>query len=246
MIAERTGTDTSAVLLGLWAIALSRLGLLRPAVIRPLVNNRFRPALRDLTSNVVQTGVCVIDAADTTVDETVIRAQRLMRSVYKHAYFDPADELALLERLAEEQGDDAPVWGIDAWSYFNDRRARELIARDVDAMEPSADPLPEDAQIAPEQIRDLLPRTDFRWTAWKDNPYEPLFLHIDEVPAGIVLAINGDTRRVTPAQSEALVRAVEQIAVDAATDPALPTGVAGHGDNWAGPLTEQAPSRAAT
>lgn len=214
-IADRTRADSSTVLLTLYAVALGRRELLNPAVLRPLVNNRFRPGLRKVVSNIVQFGVCVLDVAGLTVDEAVARARRAARSAYKHAYFDPEAEVALIDRLAREQPD-APSWGGHAWTFFNDRRA-------VTSRSPA--PTPSDVSAA-DAIPDLLARTEFRLTAWRDKPIEPLFLTIDEAPQGIVFTLRADNWYVAPADGEALLRDMEDIAVAAATDPAVPTAVA--------------------
>ena len=214
-IGERTQADSSTILLALFAIALGRRGLLNPAVVRPLAGNRFRPGLGELVGNLVQSGVCVLDPAGATVDEVVAAAQRAVRTAYKHAYFDPEAEVALFERLAAVQG---AAWGVHAWAFFNDRRA-------------GLGPVPPDepAGSAPEHISELLPRTAFQWVEGKDNPYEPLFLHIEEVPEGLVLIVSADTWHVAPADNEGLARDMEALAVAAAADPAVSTGVAKRG-----------------
>jgi hypothetical protein len=217
-IADRTRADSSTVLLTLYAVALGRRELLNPAVIRPVVNNRFRPSLGKLVSNIVQSGVCVLDVAETTVDEAIGRARRVARSAYKEAYFDPEAEAALIDRLAREQPD-APRWSSQAWTLFNDLRA---------ARRRSSAPAPSDASTA-DAIPDLLARTEFHWTAWRDEPLEPLYLTIHEDPRGTgltVLTVRADTWYVAPDDGEGLLRDIENLAVAAASDPAVPTGVA--------------------
>jgi hypothetical protein len=214
VIARRTRADSSTVLLALYAVALGRRGLLNPAVLRPLVNNRFRPGLRKVVSNIVQAGVCVLDVAGITVDEAVARARRAARLAYKHAYYDPEAELALIDRLAREQPDGAR-WGGHAWTFFNDRRAGT--ARPTAATAPH--------EPAADAIAELLARTEFRLTAWRDKPIEPLFLTIDDGPEGIKVTLRADGWYVTPADGEALLRDMEDVAVAAATDPELRTEV---------------------
>ena len=50
----------------------------------------------------------------------------------------------------------------------------------------------------------------------KDNPFEPLFLHIDDTADAIVLTLSADTDRVAPADIESLTRDIEAVAVAAA------------------------------
>lgn len=217
-IADRTRAGSSTVLLTLYAVALGRRELLNPAVVRPIVNNRFRPSLGKLVSNVVQSGICVLDVAGTTVDEAVGRARRVARSAYKEAYFDPDAEAALIDRLARERPD-APRWSSQAWTLFNDLRA---------ARRRSQTPAPSAASTA-DGAPDLFAHSEFAWTAWRDEPLEPLYLTIHEVPqdTGLtVLTVRADTWYVAPADGEGLLRDIENLAVAAATDPAVPTGVA--------------------
>ncbi len=212
-ISERTRAGSSAVLQALYAIALGRKGIMNPAVIRPLVNNRFRPGVANVVCNLVQSPICVLDVADVTVDEAVARSKRAGRAAYKYSYFDPEQELALIERIAREQGPEATAWDGRSWSYLNDRRADQS-------------PLPpEEGAITPDRLQELTGAATFRWPEKKENPAEPLFVFIEEHPTSIVLAISADTLYLPPADIEALAREMEAIAVEAAFDPEVPTRV---------------------
>lgn len=218
-ISERTRADSSSVLLALYAIALSRRGLLRPAVVRPLSGNRFRPGLAGVVCNLVQSGICVFDVADRTVDDVVTQAKRAVMAAYKNSYFDPDEELALIDRIAREQGPGAERWSPHTWSFFNDRRT----ARRGEGLPPAGR----------DRVRELLDATTFRWVEKKENPYEPLFLHIEETPDGLVLIVSADTHHVSPADNEGLARDMEELGVRAAFDAAVPTGVSGPGSGAA-------------
>jgi hypothetical protein len=211
VVGARTGADSSAVLMGLYAIAVTRRGIMRPAVIRPLANNRFRPGLANVVCNLVQSGICVFDVADTTVDAVVRQAKRALMASYMKSYFDPDEELALIERIAEEQGPGAERWSPHTWSFFNDRR--------VSARRGVSEAVTEDG------MRELMKATTFRWVEKKENPYEPLFLHIEETPDSVLLIVAADTHYVSPEDNEGLARDIEQLAVEAAFDEQLPTGV---------------------
>jgi Condensation domain len=208
-IADRTRADPSAVLMTLYAVALGRRDLLNPAVLRPVVNNRFRPGLRKIVSNVASMGVCVLDVSEMTVDEAVGRTRRAARSAYKYAFYDPQEEEALIDRIAQENPDD-PRWGTQTWSLFNDRRTRRLPA-------------------ATEELHDLLAHTEFRWIGTRDTSVGPVFLNIDDSPQGLLLMVLADTWHVSPADGEGLLRDIEEVAVAAANDPKVPTKVAARG-----------------
>jgi hypothetical protein len=203
-IAERTGADSSPVLLALFAVALGRVTGTNPAVIRPLVHNRFRSSLAGVMCMAAQTGICALDVADITVDEAVARTQRAMLATYKFAYFDPEQLAVMVGRVARDRG---PEFGISC--YFNDRRSVRLAQRPG-------------TPAALEQARSA---TTFRWAGWKQNPFELLFLHIDDAPEAIRLSMAADTHCFSPADIEALARTMETVAVQAAFDSAVPTGV---------------------
>lgn len=215
-ISARTRASSKAVLLALYATALGRHGVLNPAVVRPQASNRFRRGLAGMVANLVQTGLCVIDTADSTVDQVVARAKRETMAAYKNAYHDPSELAALLDRDAERRGPGAAPWDVYSWAFLNDRRDddRRDDGRDGDAEPPTA-----------EQLELALARTEFRWAMKKHNPFEPLYLHINGTEDSIVLILNADTDRLAPAVIEGLVRDIEAIAVAAAFDPGVPTGV---------------------
>jgi hypothetical protein len=222
-ISERTGADSSSILMALFAIAVSRRGLLRPAVIRPLVSNRFRPGLANAVLNLVQSGMCVFDVADRTVDDVIRQARRSFITANKHAYYDPDGELALIERIATDQGPGAERWSPYTWGFFNDRRRS--------ARAESTEPL------TPELVDKLRSATTFQWTQKKQNPYEPLFLHLEEEGGSLQLIVAADTHHISPADNEALARDIEALGIAAAFDGTLSTGVTTESPGPVGPPT---------
>lgn len=211
VVSERTGADSASVIQALYAIVMGRRALLNPAVIRPLVSNRFRPGLADLVSNLVQSGIFVLDVAEMTVDEAIARAQRASRTAYKHSYRDPDQEQAMVERIAQDQGPKAVAWSVQTWGFFNDRRTLQS-----SAAQPAGG-------ITSELVERLLADSQFSWTEKKENTAEPLFLHVEDAPESIVLVVSGDTHFVSPADTEGLAWDIEAIAVQAMFDPAVPT-----------------------
>jgi len=200
----RTGVDSSAVLLAVFAVALVRVTGINPVVTRPIVSNRFRPGLGRVVANVAQSGLCVLDVAGIELDEAVAVARRGAFAAYKYAYFDPEQMGALVARVAAERGPD-----FDISCLFNDRR----------------EPGPPEPAATPEQIRDALPDTEFHWGRRQREPFERLFLHVDDLGEAVQLKMFIDTAFLSPAQGEALVRGMEAVAVEAALDPTAPTGL---------------------
>jgi hypothetical protein len=207
-IAERTGSDSSAVLMVLFAATLARITGINPVVIRPVVHNRFRSHLVGVMCMVAQAGVCGLDVADVTVDEAVRRAEHATRIAYKHAYFDPEQLNDLIAQVAEERDPD-----LDLACFLNDRRMDRI-------EEAPTDPLPDPGEPLPPPVGGT-----FDWTIKQDDPVERLFLHLDDTPEHILLTVCVDTHFMSPAAAEALVRGMETLAVQAAADPATPTGV---------------------
>jgi hypothetical protein len=205
VIAARTGADLPAIRLALFAVALYRATGVSPAVVRPIVNNRFRPGLSDVVCMVAQAGVCVLDAADATVDQVVERARRATMPAYKHAYFHPEGLRQLIARISLERGEDVSIG-----CFFNDRSANP--------------PVPDDragtAGELEQALLDARKKTTFRWTARQEIQAERLFVSVDDAPGGLLFEIRVDTHFVSPADTEALAHAMETAAVEAALDRA--------------------------
>jgi hypothetical protein len=65
----------------------------------------------------------------------------------------------------------------------------------------------------------------FTWAGRRNDPVERLFLHIDDAPDAVALRIEADTHGLSPAQIEQVVREIEEVAVTAALQPDLSTGI---------------------
>ncbi|MDI1462556.1 condensation domain-containing protein [Catellatospora sp. KI3] len=206
IIAARTATDSGAVLLAAFAVVLARLTAVSPAVVRTVVSNRFRPGLANVVSPVNQTSLCVLDVADATFDEVVRRTRQRSMAAYKYAYYDPERLSELVAGVERERGEP-----LDISCFFNDRRVRH---RD------DSGPVPTAAQV--EAAAD---RTAFRWLRQQDQPFERLFVHVEDEPDTLVLTVCGDTRHVSPADLRACLTGMAALAVEAALDPATRTGV---------------------
>jgi len=207
-VAERTQADSSAVLMVLFAASLSRITGIHPVVLRPVVHNRFRPQLAGVMCMVAQAGCSTLEVAGIGVDEAVVRAQQATMLAYKHAYFDPYELNELVAEVAKERDPE-----LDISTFFNDRRMGK--GRNDEAI--------------PAASRDLLAQTraasTFEWTDRQDNPFDRVFLHVDDSPGDIKLRICFDTAYLQPEEAERLVRNMEALAVEAALTPDAPTGV---------------------
>ena len=197
-LGARTGADASPVMLAVFAVALTRVTGINPVVVQLVVSNRFRRSLAESVSPVNQGGLCVIDVAGLTLDEAVTHAAQRTLAAYRHAYYDPLRVDELVERIGRERGVE-----IDLSCYFNDRRPFGAAG--------TRGPAPE-----PGEIRAALPDTSFVPLRQQDDPWERLFVHIENVPGTMELTLNADTRYLAPGDIEALCRGMEAVAVDAA------------------------------
>jgi hypothetical protein len=205
VVSARTGVESATVLLAMFAVALARVTGTSPVVVQPNVSNRFRPGLADTVSPIMQSGLCVIDVPDTTVDAVVAHTRVRAMIAYKYAYYDPPGRDELVARLSRERGEQ-----VDLGCLFNDRRLRP---RD------ETGPVP-----TPEQVAGAVPRGSFEWTHRQDEiEFHQLAVSIDDVPDTVRLKVTTDIHRVSPDDVAACVRGIEQVAVAAALDPAART-----------------------
>jgi hypothetical protein len=195
MIAERTGTDGSSVLMTLYALALGEMTGDNPVAIWTLVNNRFRPGLADVVCNLVQSGICILDVEGVAFDDLTRRTWRAAINAYKHAYYDSELHAAMIGRLAPDQG---PATGVPY--FFNDRRSE--VARAA-----------ADVPMTPELLRELAQRSTFSWIGKKDNPFERMFLNVEDDPEVVEMTVQVDTHFFSPAQIETLLRRMEAVAI---------------------------------
>jgi hypothetical protein len=208
LLAARTRTSTSSVLLAMFAVALARVTGSNPAVMQVVVSNRFRPGLADTVSPVNQSCLCVIDVAGCTFDEVVARAWRSAIGAYKHAYYDPRQLEQLLAAMASERGG-----LINLSCFINDRRL-------LDRQEP-AGPI---GALAEEDLRAALRHSTLERGGQTDGPCERLFLYINDAADAMCCELWADTRYMSAADLEATLRALEDVAVEAAACRVPPGG----------------------
>jgi hypothetical protein len=212
-ISMRTGTDLSRVTLAVIATAIGRTTGVSPLVVKVMVNNRFRPGLAHVIAPVAQNSVVTIDVADASIDEVVARARSASTTAGMRAYYDPDELREVMASLDAARGYPATIT-----CRINDQRA--MVRRDDEQADPDA--------VTQGQVAQKLKETSLTWLGRRDNMHEQANVLIENRPGVLSLHIMWDRWSLADAQVEALLRAVEAIAVEAAFDPAAPTGVSSH------------------
>ncbi|WP_433218728.1 condensation domain-containing protein [Dactylosporangium sp. CS-047395] len=187
-LSERADADSSQVLMTLLAMALPGDG---PAVLRPMVSNRFRRGFERVVAMVAQRGLCAADVAGVPFAEALRRVGAAAMGAYKYAYVDPDAVAAAFARAGADP--DAGLW-------CNDRR--------VASRQGFAGPVPSAADVR------AAPPGTFRWTVAQDDPFDPLSVDIDDDGDGLLLTVFTDAARLPAAAAEALVRRVETLALE--------------------------------
>jgi hypothetical protein len=182
----------------------------QPLTIKVMVNNRFRPGLADVVAPIAQNSVVSIDVADATVDQVVARARGASLTAGMRAYYDPDDLREVMARLDAGRGYPATVT-----CRVNDQRA--MIMR--------ADEPADRAAVTPEQVAGKLAETSLTWLGQRDNMHEQANILIENRLDVLSLHMMWDRWSLTDGQVEAVLRGVEEVAVEAAFDPAAPTKV---------------------
>jgi len=207
-IAHRTGAGVGYILLAAYAVGLARRTGINPSMAQLVVSNRFRPGCGDSVSQLAQLSICVIDVADTTFDEVVARAWNAATNAYMHGYYDPLALDDLLTRVRAERGD------FEISIIVNDRRTQ-------------MGPPPLEAAPTPADLESALPRATTWWNRKVHVLDAALNISVDAAPGAVDLTICADTHRLGPDAIEALSLEMERVLIDAAFDPAAPTGVRG-------------------
>jgi hypothetical protein len=207
VIAARDGVNTSSALLACFGIGLARFTGNSPVMAMLLVSNRFRPGFAESVSPLVQMSPYLIDVADCTLGEAVRRARASVLNTYKNAYYDPYLQDEVIERVNRERGEE-----VDFSCFYNDRRLGDRAVPDG--------PLPTAADI-----RAAVPLGGHEWEYEPDMSTRKLYLNVDDPEGAIDWVMSVDTRFFDETDTIAVVRGMETAAVDAATDPTMPTGV---------------------
>jgi hypothetical protein len=206
-IAARHAVGTTPVLLAAFATVLARTVGTNPVVTMLAVSNRFRPGFDTSVTLVAQVSPCLLDVADVGFAEAVARTARAAMHAYKHAYYNPIGRVQLIARVSQERGEQ-----IDLSCFFNDRR--------MSGREQPTGPIPTAAEI-----RQAVPLSTARPMDQFGLPQQKLYLSVNDVHDAVDITMSADTRYLSPAQMEELLREMEAVTVEAATEPTDRTGV---------------------
>jgi hypothetical protein len=208
-VAAREKIDDSPVLLASFAVGLARFTGVNPVLAMLMVGNRFRPGLADSVSALIQISPYVIDVAGITMGEAVNRAAQSAINAYKNAYFNPYEQDEVIQRVERERGEE-----LDLSCFYNDRRQQDRGHAG-------------EALATPAEIRAALGRSEIGWEPEISMPRRKIYFNVDDPPGAIEFVMSVDTRYFSRPDMEAIMRNVEEAAVEAALNPDAPTRIAG-------------------
>jgi hypothetical protein len=209
-ISKRTGTDVSRVSIAVIATAIGRVIDARRLTIKVMVNNRFRPGLADVIAPIAQNSVVRINVADSTVDEVVARTRGDSLAAGMRAYYDPGELAGVCEKLDLERGYPARIT-----CRVNDQRAMTM----------RADAEVRDDEVTAGQLDRMLAESTLTWLGRRDNMHEQVNILIEPQTDVVSLHLMWDRWCLSEAQVASILCGVEEVAVEAALDPAAPTKV---------------------
>ena len=200
-VAARERVDDSPALLTAFLAGAAKVtGVTRLLTIM-LVSNRFRPGYADSVSALIKIVPFVLDLADLTVGEAVVRARGQALNAYKNAYYDAYDQDEVIARVERERGE-----SFDLSCYYNDRRQRDRVHAGV-------------APPTAEEIRAALADSELSWKQDVEIPRAKLYLCLDDPPGAVELVLSADTRYFSRDDLAVLALAIEEAAVAAAIEP---------------------------
>ncbi|HEV7650878.1 MAG TPA: hypothetical protein VGP26_22260 [Actinophytocola sp.] len=206
-VAARDRLHESPSLVASFLVAVGRVAGVNPLLTMMMVSNRFRPGYADSVSALIKIVPFVLDVADLSVGEVVARASGRALNAYRNAYYDAYEQDDVVSRVERERGEE-----FDLSCYFNDRRRRPRVQAGLVA--PAAD-----------QIRAALAGSELSWKQDAHVSGAKLHLCVEDPEGAIELVLSGDERYFSRADLEILARAIEEAAVQAATEPEAPTGI---------------------
>lgn len=207
VLANRVQLHSGPILLAAYAVALTRITGVNPSVVRTLVSNRFRPGFAESVAVLIQPGLCVMDVANCTFEEAIVRAWRAQVSAGKHGYYDPQAFIALQGQVKQARGVE-----VDLNCYFNDGR-RGM------AIQPGG-PTPTE-----QELREALALSTLKPGAPVRIPEMTSFLTVNLVAETINYSLRVDTHHLTASEQEDILRLMEDLLVSSAIDPLTMTNV---------------------
>jgi condensation domain-containing protein len=199
--------DTSPVLMAAVAVALAQVTGISPAVLKVMVNNRFRPGLARTASPVAQSALCAIDVGGLTFHRAVDGARGSLMGAYFNAYYDPAGIAEVIAEIGRERGEP-----MDLDCYFNDRRDKS--SREFCGPAPTVAQLRAAPRMGP-----------LTWGPHSDAPSPRFYVHVIDVPDTVELLVFADTRYLPPGDLVAFFDRFEEVLVETAFDPTTGTGI---------------------
>jgi len=200
VLMARTKLHSSVIILAAYAKALAHVSGKDMIVLRSLVNNRYRPGLRESVSPLAQSGLTVIDASECPFDELADRAFRAQVAGGRHGYYDPRELWALIDRVAQDRGQKP-----DLTVYYSDRRRA------------AAQGLQEGPLPSRDQAVALLPQSTLTWGDEEDiQNGATAFLLVNPAKDAIECIMSADTHKVSPADMAAILREMESVLLEGA------------------------------
>ncbi|KXK61573.1 hypothetical protein AWW66_12975 [Micromonospora rosaria] len=199
LVAARHRVTTSTVLLAATAAVIAGTGGQEVCGIFSMANNRFQPEYATAISKLNQLGFCLVDLADRPdFAEVLARTGRAALDGYRHAYYDPR----AMEKGFADIGHDYGT-ALAPFCFFNDIR-----------LPVGAEPDP----AGPDEpaLRAAATRSAFTWLNPLDRFAWRCRIQVVDAPGAVELVITADTRYLPPDRAERLLRAVEELLVEAA------------------------------
>jgi Condensation domain len=204
-IAQRTGTDTARVLHAVIATAIARATGSSPLTTKITVSNRFRPGYSQIIGPLSQDSVATLDLAHASIDAVIAQAGRAILAAGVYGYYDPRQLDEVRARVAAERGHPAGI----TWVINDTRTARLDDFAGTAATGPATG----------EQIARKRPETVLAWEEKALGFAVPAQISVFDHPGTLWAEAILETSLFPRAQADALLRGIEEVAVEAALDP---------------------------
>jgi len=203
-IGQRTGTDTARVLHAVIATAIARATGSSPLTTKITVSNRFRPGYAQIIGPLSQDSVVTLDIAGAGIDAVIAQAGRAILAAGVYGYYDPQQLDEVRARIATERGYPAGI----TWVINDTRTAR------LDDVAGTASP----GAVTKEQIARKRPETFLAWEEKTLGFAGPAQISVFDHPGTLWAEAVLETALFPREQAEALLRGIEEVAVEAAVD----------------------------
>jgi Condensation domain len=203
-VARRTGTDTARVLHAVIATAIARATGSSPLTVKITVSNRFRPGYSQIIGPLSQDSVVTLDVAGAGIEAVIAQAGRAILAAGVYGYYDPRQLDEVRARVAAERGHPAGI----TWVINDTRTAR------LDDFAGTSSPGP----ATSEQIARKRPETFLGWEEKTLGFAVPAQISVFDHPGTLWAEAVLETALFPREHAEALLRGIEEVAVEAAVD----------------------------